>query len=370
MNESTEIPIEMHTKICKKIAQLTKVIYTLNSRAEEQDVMMQKLKESHENDIKRIILECKSKVLKFKNQSQNLLGKEKEFIHLQDLVKDLRGDNMRLQNALESQLEKATLHEKQLQSDYENKYLILQNKFLEQKRYYDELVHSFKSFQNEIESNKIQLTEEIRVKYLNEIKQMSLSHEKDILAVTDAKATYEYETNKQKNEFNILQAQWITEKQEMNSEYENKYAKLKSFYEKEIEHITLKNEDKEKLEQEKSLLTNNFELAKSDLNNRIRFLERKVEDSESLIEKYQNDCTSLENRISELNLKCENSVAMVDDKSKTITELTDIITTKKTKMESIMRELAEYKSKFETLREDTLLKVNRKDGIYFYIYFN
>ncbi|KAM6132586.1 protein FAM184B [Pterocles gutturalis] len=60
---------EMHIKMCKKIAQLTKVIYALNTKNDEHEASIQALREAHEEEIQHIlaetretILQCKSKV--------------------------------------------------------------------------------------------------------------------------------------------------------------------------------------------------------------------------------------------------------------------------------------------------------------------
>ncbi|XP_009870908.1 PREDICTED: protein FAM184B [Apaloderma vittatum] len=60
---------QMHMKMCKKIAQLTKVIYALNTKNDEHEASIQALREAHEEEIQHIlaettetILQCKSKV--------------------------------------------------------------------------------------------------------------------------------------------------------------------------------------------------------------------------------------------------------------------------------------------------------------------
>ncbi|NXC29966.1 F184B protein, partial [Campylorhamphus procurvoides] len=60
---------EMHMKMCKKIAQLTKVIYALNTKNDEHEASIQALREAHEEEIQHIlaetretILQCESKV--------------------------------------------------------------------------------------------------------------------------------------------------------------------------------------------------------------------------------------------------------------------------------------------------------------------
>uniref|UniRef100_A0A096M779 Family with sequence similarity 184 member B n=1 Tax=Poecilia formosa TaxID=48698 RepID=A0A096M779_POEFO len=48
---------QMHNKMCKKIAQLTKVIYSLNMRNEEQEAALQALSHAHHDELHRILME-------------------------------------------------------------------------------------------------------------------------------------------------------------------------------------------------------------------------------------------------------------------------------------------------------------------------
>ncbi|XP_061772261.1 protein FAM184B isoform X2 [Nerophis ophidion] len=48
---------QMHSKMCKKIAQLTKVIYSLNMKNEEQEAALQALNHSHDQELHRILMD-------------------------------------------------------------------------------------------------------------------------------------------------------------------------------------------------------------------------------------------------------------------------------------------------------------------------
>ncbi|CAN9510406.1 unnamed protein product [Ophioblennius macclurei] len=48
---------QMHSKMCKKIAQLTKVIYSLNMKNEEQEAALQALSHAHHDELHRILME-------------------------------------------------------------------------------------------------------------------------------------------------------------------------------------------------------------------------------------------------------------------------------------------------------------------------
>ncbi|XP_029804222.1 protein FAM184B isoform X4 [Suricata suricatta] len=54
---------EMHVKMCKKIAQLTKVIYSLNTRQDEAEASMEALREAHQEELQNAVAETKARLL-------------------------------------------------------------------------------------------------------------------------------------------------------------------------------------------------------------------------------------------------------------------------------------------------------------------
>ena len=75
---SPTAPQELHTKICKKIAQLTKVIYALNGRVEEQDALMEEMRIQHERELKDVTSHAKQKVEKLTQHVKFVREKEQE----------------------------------------------------------------------------------------------------------------------------------------------------------------------------------------------------------------------------------------------------------------------------------------------------
>ncbi|XP_049516898.1 protein FAM184A-like [Dermacentor silvarum] len=59
---------ELFTKMAEKIAQLTKVVYTLNIRAEDQEALMLAMKELHEEDVKRVTRDANEKMAHCQSQ--------------------------------------------------------------------------------------------------------------------------------------------------------------------------------------------------------------------------------------------------------------------------------------------------------------
>ncbi|KAK9411539.1 hypothetical protein NXF25_002714 [Crotalus adamanteus] len=68
---------DLHLKMSKKIAQLTKVIYALNTKNDEHEAAMQALKDAHEEEIQQILAETREKILQYKAESLKSC-KEKE----------------------------------------------------------------------------------------------------------------------------------------------------------------------------------------------------------------------------------------------------------------------------------------------------
>uniref|UniRef100_A0A8C2UHS9 Family with sequence similarity 184 member B n=1 Tax=Chinchilla lanigera TaxID=34839 RepID=A0A8C2UHS9_CHILA len=59
----TDCDPEMHVKMCKKIAQLTKVIYALNTRQDEAEASMEALREAHQEELQNAVAETKTRLL-------------------------------------------------------------------------------------------------------------------------------------------------------------------------------------------------------------------------------------------------------------------------------------------------------------------
>ncbi|XP_064305272.1 protein FAM184B isoform X5 [Phalacrocorax carbo] len=75
---------DMHMKMCKKIAQLTKVIYALNTKNDEHEASIQALRDAHEEEIQHILAETRETILqcKSKAEEEKLLRKRIQALEL------------------------------------------------------------------------------------------------------------------------------------------------------------------------------------------------------------------------------------------------------------------------------------------------
>ena len=53
---------ETHLKLCKKVAQLTKVIYHLNTRNEDNDLRVQELRTHHDAELATVVKDAQAKI--------------------------------------------------------------------------------------------------------------------------------------------------------------------------------------------------------------------------------------------------------------------------------------------------------------------
>jgi hypothetical protein len=80
----------------KKIAQLTKVIYHLNTKNDENNINIEIMEKNHESEIDEILRDASNKINKFKSQ----LEKRKSQANLQLQIKKLKKQNQILNNEI------------------------------------------------------------------------------------------------------------------------------------------------------------------------------------------------------------------------------------------------------------------------------
>ncbi|XP_059530818.1 protein FAM184B [Myotis daubentonii] len=61
---------ELHVKMCKKIAQLTKVIYALNTRQDEAEAGLEALREAHEAELRQAVADAEARLLQEQGRAE------------------------------------------------------------------------------------------------------------------------------------------------------------------------------------------------------------------------------------------------------------------------------------------------------------
>ncbi|XP_030920615.1 protein FAM184B isoform X2 [Geospiza fortis] len=181
---------EMHVKMCKKIAQLTKVIYALNTKNDEHEDSIQALREAHEEEIQNILAETRETILqcKSKAEEEQLLRK-----HIQALEIAVAHHKRLKEEALaelilckkQAEEKESRTEEKQAQTGvsthtadttagFENRLLHLNQEF-------DGLLKDCKAFRGENLDKKVHLDEKCSVErhaVMNEVENLKSENQK------------------------------------------------------------------------------------------------------------------------------------------------------------------------------------------------
>ena len=91
MQGGSAVSEETHHKMSKKIAQLTKVIFHLHSKNEENGIYQNSLTATHEKEMEQILKEANEIICKQKNE----ISKAKENNDLKEKIKQLEQDHTR-----------------------------------------------------------------------------------------------------------------------------------------------------------------------------------------------------------------------------------------------------------------------------------
>lgn len=371
---NNHISPDLHVKVCKKVAQLTKVIYALNTKSDEQDAIVNNLKENYEKDVEKIMYESKNKILQFKDQCQKFVEKEKEFDKISCLLKESNEEKKRLENQLKEVVDAYKLSERQLKNDYETKYLEIQNKVLERKQEFDELTRLFSCYQEKQENKHSHDVTQLTLKYHDEIKLLKESHLKEIDKLENNYLNRESGIDLKMKEYETIHSQLESEKQQIKDEYENKIEKVKKYYENEKNTLrsSLLKQNGELLENEKKELVfkyediiSKYEFSKIQLNYRIEYLEKDQKEKEIKIENYISNCESLDLQIKGNIDKILKLEQILTDKDNIIQELKNGLQEnddKTNRIHSLRKHLLEANNKLKETDENHKKEIQEKIG--------
>ncbi|XP_066041610.1 protein FAM184B isoform X3 [Chamaea fasciata] len=286
---------EMHMKMCKKIAQLTKVIYALNTKNDEHEDSIQALREAHEEEIQNIlaetretILQCKSKV-----EEEQLLRK-----HIQALEIAVAQHKRLKEEALaELILCKKQAEEKESRTEVKQALTGLstdtvdinegfENKLLHLNQEFDGLLDECKAFRGENLDKKVNLDEKYSVE------RHTVVNEMENLKCENQKITEEYTQKTRK-----LQAPCETEKETL------KKAMQQSVIETNCQQT--ETEQKKSSETEEGFLLQQVKRLEADLEEKSQKINERKKHSQKLKEQIQELQTQLDEfkRKSECELK-------------------------------------------------------------------
>ncbi|XP_051021083.1 protein FAM184B [Acomys russatus] len=274
---------EMHVKMCKKIAQLTKVIYALNTRQDEAEASAESLREAHQEELQDAVAETRARLL----QEQGCTSEDADALlkRIQSLESALELQKRLTQEAMaESASCKLETKERELrvEAEHAERVLILSKEMLELKADYEKRL------------------------------QLLTSHEGPQwgqLSQESPDATAESGPRPEEMHQVLLEVERLrAENQQLSQDYARKAEELQATYERENEAIrqAMQQSVSEALwqwQEKESGLRKNFQVQESALQAQVRKLEGDLEHRGRKISDLKKYAQKLKERIQDLDMQ-------------------------------------------------------------------
>lgn len=318
LNEDEGDIHDLHLKMSKKIAQLTKVVYALNSKNDEHENTIAFLKSQFDQEKEQLIQETSKKLEEYKNRITNNSDQSKQLAKLDSIIKEFGVQKEKAFYEFEQYKSKTSKTEQELVDRFCKKVNDMNKEIDSIKNQYEEQIQQFKLIISKFDTEKAYLIEDLKSKHRIEIENFKSSFNSNKDQMTEELLSSEtekqnilkvhkIELSKLQSTIDELKQKHANEKQD----YENNIKKLSSLHEKELEALKtnangeflnqlngLKNElekvRKEKLDSEKEL-NKRYE-------SKLEEIVRKDEEIEILKEKLKNMQKNLESSGTDINL--------------------------------------------------------------------
>lgn len=228
---------DIHVKMSKKIAQLTKVIYALNSKNDESESMISSLKSQYEEEKERIITETTRKFEELKTKITLSNDQSKKIISLEAAIKDYEIQKERAIKEMEQFKLRSIENEESLVMAHRDE-MIEMNQMLEKlKHECENLYEKNEQKAKKYEQDTLYLIEDIKSKHRLEIESLkkTYSSNKDNLIAEHQylEERHQQEIQKLKKEIDLANSNFSKEKQD----FDQNILKLKTFHQKELEAL-------------------------------------------------------------------------------------------------------------------------------------
>ncbi|XP_041109035.1 protein FAM184A isoform X1 [Polyodon spathula] len=232
---SLEYTPDLHLKISKKIAQLTKVIYALNTKNDEHEAAIQSLKEAHEEEVQQILSETREKILQYKSKVSDEVDLRRRIQSLEESME--LHERMKRQAMAEFKTYRQRVEDMQLctEAQHTQHVVTMSREVEEMRRSFEEKLGSFTQMQAQFEMEKCLALEELRSAHRQEIQELLRDHQSQ-------NANYSKDQEKlgqlHKTEVDSLTEhveELKMDKKKLVEEYEAKLTKAQAFYERELE---------------------------------------------------------------------------------------------------------------------------------------
>ncbi|XP_049551458.1 protein FAM184A isoform X4 [Orcinus orca] len=229
--------LDLHLKMSKKIAQLTKVIYALNTKNDEHECAIQALKDAHEEEIQQILAETREKILQYKSRVSEELDLKRKIQVLEASLED--HIKMKQQALTEFEAYKHRVEDMQLcaEAQHVQRIVTMSREVEEIRRKFEERLRSFGQVQVQFEKDKRLALEDLRTAHRREIQELLKSQQDHSASVSKGQEKAEELHRVEVEALNKTLEELRIERKKLIEDYEGKLRKAQSFYEHELDTL-------------------------------------------------------------------------------------------------------------------------------------
>uniref|UniRef100_A0A8C3R793 Family with sequence similarity 184 member A n=1 Tax=Cyanoderma ruficeps TaxID=181631 RepID=A0A8C3R793_9PASS len=228
---------DLHFKMSKKIAQLTKVIYALNTKNDEHEAAIQALKDAHEEEIQQILAETREKILQYKSKVAEEMDLKRKIQVLEESLEDHK--KMKHQALTEFEAYKDRVEDMQLcaEAQHVQRVVTMSREVEEIRKKFEERLRSFIQLQVQYEKDKRTALEDLKAAHRLEIQELLKTHQSQNATLSKGQEKLEELHRLELEDLNNKVEELRLEKKKLIEDYEGKLSKAQSFYEHELDSL-------------------------------------------------------------------------------------------------------------------------------------
>ncbi|XP_032040116.1 protein FAM184A isoform X7 [Aythya fuligula] len=221
----------------KKIAQLTKVIYALNTKNDEHEAAIQALKDAHEEEIQQILAETREKILQYKSKVAEEMDLKRKIQVLEESLEDHK--KMKHQALTEFEAYKGRVEDMQLcaEAQHVQRVVTMSREVEEIRKKFEERLRSFIQLQVQYEKDKRTALEDLRAAHRLEIQELLKTQQSQNATLSKGQEKLEELHRLELEDLNNKVEELRLERKKLIEDYEGKLSKAQSFYEHELDSL-------------------------------------------------------------------------------------------------------------------------------------
>ncbi|KAM6367499.1 protein FAM184A [Alca torda] len=228
---------DLHFKMSKKIAQLTKVIYALNTKNDEHEAAIQALKDAHEEEIQQILAETREKILQYKSKVAEEMDLKRKIQVLEESLEDHK--KMKHQALTEFEAYKDRVEDMQLcaEAQHVQRVVTMSREVEDIRKKFEERLRSFIQLQVQYEKDKRTALEDLRAAHRLEIQELLKTQQSQNATLSKGQEKLEELHRMELEDLNNKVEELRLERKKLIEDYEGKLSKAQSFYEHELDSL-------------------------------------------------------------------------------------------------------------------------------------